>query len=385
MRPQLLELMKQFKMAYELPGKNEYVTPPLLPAARPEGFCWPEADSLELYIEYEFLPKALLTQFIVTRHMDIAEGRTLVWRNGVVLEWKGEALAEVTKTKLNGKDAFFIRTQGGSRKEMMTIILKTFRDLHSGYKGIKYKENVPCICSGCKAGTTKHYYDFTNLKFRLEKGRYEVECDKTLERVSILELLENTFVLEKYKEGHSPQLKEAIRQQSSGTKIINVFLASSNELADERQRIEQELSRKNKRLRALGFTIELRIWEDGKYIGISIRNQDNYNLEIKECNLFVLLFYSKVGKYTLEEFELAKSLFEEKGIPRICVFQKDIDLPKHQSPNDAESRFNFLDYLKNIEHFSFLFDNTDKLIIELNTCIDRLLEDDGFVAGLKAE
>ena len=38
MRPQLIELMQQFKLAYKLPGKKEYVTPSLLPLSQPENF-----------------------------------------------------------------------------------------------------------------------------------------------------------------------------------------------------------------------------------------------------------------------------------------------------------------------------------------------------------
>lgn len=387
MRPQLLELMKQFKLAYQLPGKEEYVTPPLLPPACPAGFVWPDQDSLELYIEYEFLPKALLTQFIVTRHADIAQGRTLVWRNGVILQWADEALAEVSKTKLQGRDAFYIRTQGRNRKGMMTVILKTFRELHAEYKGIKYREKVPCTCSGCKLGkNAQHYFDFSNLQFRLEKGRHEVECDKSLETLNVLQLLENSFVFEQMKGGRDLQLKEkVVRETVSEIRILNLFLASSNELAHEREKIEIALSRKNDVLRKQGFSIDLLIWEDGKHIGKSLRSQDNYNLEIAQCHVFAMLFYSKVGKYSLEEFELAKSLFDTEAMPRICIFQKHIGMPISQTEADAKSRFEFLKQLNELEHFPTLFDNTDKLVNELEDIIDKLLQDESFVERLKVE
>lgn len=118
-------------------------------------------------------------------------------------------------------------------------------------------------------------------------------------------------------------------------------------------------------------------------VGKSLRSQDNYNLEIEQCDLFVMLFYSKVGKYSLEEFELASSLFSEKKLPRICIFQKDIDLPKNQGKADADSRYDFLERLKKLEHFPILFENTDRLVNELEDVIDKLLQDEDFVKQLK--
>ena len=387
MIPQLLELMQQFKLAYQLPGKQEYVTPPLLPLARPDRFIWPELDSLELYIEYEFLPKALLTQFIVSRHTDIAEERTLVWRHGVILQWEGKALSEVSKTKLHGKDAIYIRTQGTDRKGMMTVILNTFRELHQEYKGIKYDEKVPCTCDGCtKKQNKQHYYDFEHLNLRLERGRHKVECDKSLLEINVLELLENTFVLEKREEGRAIHLKKDIEEENiNKIRVIKLFLASSNELKSERDKIEKALGRKNDLLRNQGFKVALSIWEDAKSVGKSVRSQDNYNLEIETCNLFTMLFYSKVGKYSLEEFELANSLFDKEKMPRLCVFQKDVDLPKNQSKRDSISRFDFIDKMTELEHFPILYKNEDQFVNQLKDIIDKLLLDTSFVDMLGFE
>jgi hypothetical protein len=138
-------------------------------------------------------------------------------------------------------------------------------------------------------------------------------------------------------------------------------------------------------LRKQGFLVRLLIWEDGKHIGKSLRSQDNYNLEIEQCNLFAMMFYSKIGKYSSEEFEKAKSLFNKAAIPRICIFQKDKDLPKNLNKADADSRYEFLEQLKKIEHFPILFENTDKLINELEDVIDKLLRDEIFVKQLKIE
>jgi hypothetical protein len=199
-----------------------------------------------------------------------------------VLRWPGDALAEVTKTKLQGKDAFYVRSQGRDRKGMMTVILKTFMDLHSEYKGIKSEEKVPCPCAGCKSGANKqHYFDFENLKNRLEKGRRTVECDKSLEELDLLKLLENHFLFEKVQVGQPLVLQQEIKHENAEERrTVRVFLASSAELKAERDRIEQAVNRKNKDLNEQDIFLHLSLWEDGQCIGKSFRSQDNYNEEV---------------------------------------------------------------------------------------------------------
>ena len=193
-------------------------------------------------------------------------------------------------------------------------------------------------------------------------------------------------MIKRFREGHEVTLNaEAARPKSSGPKVLKLFLASSFELKKEREKIEEALNRKNKLLRKRGFMVELLIWEDGKHIGTSLRSQDNYNLEIEQCDLFVMLFYSKVGKYSLEEFELAKSLYEQNEMPRICIFQKDVDLPKNLKKADADSRYAFLDLLAGLKHFPTLFQNEDQLVRQLEDAIDKLLVDEAFVQRLKEE
>ena len=97
---------------------------------------------------------------------------------------------------------FIIRSQGTNRKDLLTVILQTFRDLHREYKGIKASEIVPCPCNGCRSQANKqHFFDFENLKNRLEKGRRVVECDKSLEEVKLVHLLGEHFVFENLEVG----------------------------------------------------------------------------------------------------------------------------------------------------------------------------------------
>jgi hypothetical protein len=218
MQPQLLALMCEFKMAYPLPNGKEYVTPPLLPTAPPSDWDFPQGEALEVRVEYEFLPKALLTQFIVSRHTDIDQGRTLVWREGVVLRWSADTLAQVSKIKSRGRDAFQIRVLGSERRGLLTSILKTLRDLHEAYPGIRVHEIVPCPCTGCQEEQNpQHYFDFKNLSNRLEKGRRVVECDESLEEVELLKILGDLLLFERLGVGQAVVLKEMERKDRPAT------------------------------------------------------------------------------------------------------------------------------------------------------------------------
>jgi internalin A len=315
MCPQLLELMRYFKLAYPLPNNKEYVTPPLLPPAPPSGWEMPKGESLELLIEYEFLPKTLMAQFIVQRHADIDQGRKLVWRNGVVLRWP-DALAEVIKTKSQGRDAFAVQVQGHNRKGLLTYILKTIHDLHAEYKGIRASEIVPCPCKGCRTATNKpHFFDLENLKNRFEKGRHVVECDKSLEEVPLQYLLDNLFLFEHLSAGHPLVWKTILPPIFEKTTILMLTANPSGttklNLDKEHARIAEKIQSKqdqfsltvqravdNIQFKEFTETFNPRILhfsghgEEGEHGGIIVQNEEkNGSTMISPKSLDVLFEY----------------------------------------------------------------------------------------------
>ena len=94
-----------------------------------------------------------------------------------------------------------------------------------------------------------------------------------------------------------------------------IFLASSSELKEDREQFEIFINRKNKSWFKKGVFLELVIWEDFLDFVSQTRLQDEYNEAIKECDLFVMLFFTKVGKYTEEEFETAFGQFKKTNKP----------------------------------------------------------------------
>ena len=153
-------------------------------------------------------------------------------------------------------------------------------------------------------------------------------------------------------------------------KTIKIFLASSNELKQEREKFEIEISRKNKLWSEKGASLHLDIWEDLSARMSSTRSQDVYNEKIRETDLFVLLAFSKVGMYTDEEFETAFGSFMATKKPFIFTYFKDIKSEKEDSLDIFKNK------LKNLGHFYASYSNFDNLWNQFNKELDRLLLDD---------
>ncbi|MGZ8195751.1 MAG: hypothetical protein ACXWTH_09035, partial [Methylosarcina sp.] len=73
-----------------------------------------------------------------------------------------------------------------------------------------------------------------------------------------------------------------------------------------------------------GVALELVHWEDFIDAVSKTRLQDEYNKAIRDCDLFLMLFFTKVGMYTDEEFETAYECFKQtQKKPLIYTFFKD--------------------------------------------------------------
>jgi hypothetical protein len=90
---------------------------------------------------------------------------------------------------------------------------------------------------------------------------------------------------------------------------IKLFLASSSELKEDREQFEIFLYRKCKAWFDRGIFLHLELWEDFLDAMAPGGLQSEYNTALKDCDIFVLLAFNKVGKYTAEEFgQLWRSL-----------------------------------------------------------------------------
>ncbi|ACF14179.1 conserved hypothetical protein [Chloroherpeton thalassium ATCC 35110] len=151
---------------------------------------------------------------------------------------------------------------------------------------------------------------------------------------------------------------------------IKIFLASSNELEDERRRFEIEICRKTKMWFDDGIFLHLDIWEDLSARLSRTSSQDEYNKKVKDSDIFVLLAYTKVGIYTAEEFETAIGAFKQTDKPFVFTYFKQTNA---QTDPSLQA---FQDKLKALGHFYEYYRDIADLWNRFNKELDRLAQED---------
>lgn len=142
-------------------------------------------------------------------------------------------------------------------------------------------------------------------------------------------------------------------------KTIKVFLASSNELIEERKELGFLFCHLNRIYRPRGIYLELVPWE---YLDSSMcpsHKQQEYNKELDTCELCLVLFWTKFGDYTYEEFTHAYNRLKQGLYPRkLYVFFKE---PGDISPDLQRFKDKFD---KDYGHFYSKFENLGTLKFE---------------------
>jgi CHAT domain len=159
---------------------------------------------------------------------------------------------------------------------------------------------------------------------------------------------------------------------------IKIFLASSSELKDERVQFELLIGRENKRLVNHGVFLELVVWEDFRDHFTKDGLQAEYNKAVQACDIFVMLFFTKVGPYTESEFEAAKKAYLENKRPKIYTYFKDAPVQMGTvNENDLLSLLEFRRKLSEMGHYPTVYPNTDWMLLHFRRQLEDHLEGGG--------
>lgn len=139
-------------------------------------------------------------------------------------------------------------------------------------------------------------------------------------------------------------------------KTIKVFLASSEELEMERLQFDSLFNHLNRIFRPRGIYLELSKWE---YLDSSMgpkHKQEEYNEELKTCEMCMVLYWTKFGEYTHQELMTAYNELKEGRNPRkLYIFFKETGeiTPELQSFKES--------FATEFGHFYCKFENVDTM------------------------
>jgi len=165
-------------------------------------------------------------------------------------------------------------------------------------------------------------------------------------------------------------------------RTIRIFLASSEELREDRDAFDLYFRQLNDQLRKDGVYLEITRWENFLDAMSETRLQDEYNKAVRDCDIFVSLFFTKTGKFTEEEFDTAHRQFLKTRRPLIYTFFKDAEIRTGSArAQDLNSLWAFQEKLKNLKHFYTKYTSIDHLKLQFRDQLLKLLQQGATVSN----
>ena len=387
LHPELLALMEKFELCYKLADQptETWLAPQLLSPSTPEALKdWPQADDLVLTYQYDFLPKGLISRLMVRMHRFVRQPDRS-WRSGAYFE-HGQSTLLARVTSPVGQE-IELRARGPERKALLSVISSDLNALNASFEGLrdKVRKFVPCICSKCCLSTTPERYEEDRLMKRKQDGRLTVECPESYEDVSVLELLDG-LKLDALPPWASPAAKQppatddrpstaAAASGSQALRTIQIFLASSSELIEDRDAIELHLLRMNDdNLGQQGLKLQIVRWENFLDAMSQTRLQDEYNEKAKSCDIFLSLYKTKTGKFTEEEFTAAYAAFRAKRKPIVYTYFKNVPIETASITEEINTLLAFKKRLSGLGHYPTHYKNIDDLKLQFQQQLHKLIE-----------
>ncbi|MEN8906595.1 MAG: COR domain-containing protein, partial [Clostridiales bacterium] len=199
MHDELLVLMTEFKLCYRIPNKCEYIAPQLLKENPPEINCI-DNNCINLYYEYKFMPKGILSKLIVSLNMFIFKNK--VWKSGVVF-YKNKTYAQLSEYYNNRKLKICI--SGKHKKELLSIIRHEIDNIHNAYSKLpNFDIFIPCICFKC-TNEKMHYYTYAELSRYIEYNKDTIECRYSFENIKTKMLIDDYYCKDSSDEKFAPK------------------------------------------------------------------------------------------------------------------------------------------------------------------------------------
>jgi Leucine-rich repeat (LRR) protein len=330
MHPELLALMKEFKLCYQITNRvgfgnrygltDTFLAPQLFEESQPD-YDWDETDNLIVKLKYGFMPKGLISQFIVRMHRYVKELET-AWKHGVILEKTDTVYAEVVS--LYAQQEIRIRVRGVDNKRFLDIVLEEFDKIHSLFEGIKVDKFIPCNCSLCKTMNWKgkYYFKYEVLKRAYSTNILDIQCQESFQSVNVHRLINETLIAKQMEE-REKELFELNERKRNKIKEQPVTVNITNKI--ENQDMTKRTKRSTEPVATYSYTIAVVLIGALLFIPLS-------SLPIVKGILFsavLIILIALVGTFQLRnDDQLSQKNFMEifililKKVPPLTWFSK---------------------------------------------------------------
>jgi hypothetical protein len=355
MRHELLRLMMRFQLCYQLPEGDSYIAPQLLSPGQPP-YSWDDRANLVLRYEYDFMPKGMLTRFIVSTHHLIPD-HALVWKFGVILQREGtraEIIEDYSRRKIT------VRISGPDTLGLLAIVDDHLERIHRSFPRLKYDRYLPCNCQMCSQRLEPYAYSLTDLKDFAATGD-QIQCRTSRKLVDAAALIRD--VLPSALEVEHVKIWQTIpAPESAPCKEIFVSYAWTPESTAVVDQLETALAGR-------GITL------------LRDRNELNYKSSIRD-------FMRRLGRGKAIIVVLSKRYLESPN----CMFElteiaNNEDLRKRAFPivlDDAKV-FDPLDRLSYIKHWDSKIDELDTAMRSVTAAhLEGIREDLDLYADIRA-
>lgn len=151
-----------------------------------------------------------------------------------------------------------------------------------------------------------------------------------------------------------------------------IFLASSEELKEDRVAFELMIGQLNQDWVPRDTFFQLVVWEN--FIDAMSKDglQQEYNKAITSCDIFVMLFFTKVGRYTAEEFQAAFGAFSATKKPLIYTYFKDAVVLTGDIDESIVSLLEFKKKLAGLNHYYTRYRSAEELKWLFSRQLDKL-------------
>jgi internalin A len=191
---ELVALMRQFKLCYQIGETDEFIVPQLLDKNPPPDFS---RDSIRrggvrMVIEYEFMPRGIMTQFVVAMHRQISGGQRHAWETGFAVQTKHPPSAIGMAEESYDSRKLELWAKGPGAGLLLQQMLGELDKIHESFNRLRYTKLIPCNCERCGApGATRiKEFDYDEILLEMYENRQPgIRCSYGNQTVPFEQLL----------------------------------------------------------------------------------------------------------------------------------------------------------------------------------------------------